>query len=101
MEELVPARFGLLEPDPNRMRVASPNEADVIIVPGVAFDREGRRVGFGGGYYDRLLSGNGALAVALSYEGQLVEKAPVDAHDVPVDVIVTERAIYRAATRRR
>jgi 5-formyltetrahydrofolate cyclo-ligase len=101
MEELVPARFGLLEPDPKRARLASPDDADIIIVPGVAFDREGRRVGFGGGYYDRLLSGNGALAVALSYEGQLVDKAPVGAHDVPVDVIVTEQAVYRAATRRR
>jgi 5-formyltetrahydrofolate cyclo-ligase len=96
MEELVPARFGLLEPSPDALRLASAKDAGIIIVPGVAFDRRGRRVGFGGGYYDRLLSTATVPSVALSYEGQLVEEAPVDSHDIPVDIIVTERAIYRS-----
>lgn len=101
MEELVPARFGLLEPAPDSLRLASAKDAGIIIVPGVAFDRQGRRVGFGGGYYDRLLSTTTAPSVALSYEGQLVEEAPVDRHDIPVDIIVTEHAIYRAPRSRR
>ena len=100
MGELVPARFGLLEPDPDSLQPADPNEADVIIVPGVAFDRECRRVGFGGGYYDRLLSRTHAATIALSYEGQFVEKVPTDSKDMPVDIIVTESRVYRARSRR-
>lgn len=100
MGELVPARFGLLEPDPNSFRPADPAEADVIIVPGVAFDRECRRVGFGGGYYDWLLSRTHAAAIALGYEGQLMDKVPADSTDMPVDVLVTESRVYRARSRR-
>jgi 5-formyltetrahydrofolate cyclo-ligase len=96
MDELVPARFGLLEPPSDSLRLASAKDAGVIIVPGVAFDRQGRRVGFGGGYYDRLLSTATAPSVALSYEGQLIEEAPMDGHDIPVDIVVTERAVYRS-----
>lgn len=95
MDELIPARFGLLEPAPHAIRPARASEADVIIVPGVAFDTACRRIGFGGGYYDRLLSGEHAPAIALSYEGQFVERAPVDSNDMPVDIIVTEHAVYR------
>lgn len=96
MNELEPARFGLLEPAGNAIRPVDPAEADIVIVPGVAFDRECRRVGFGGGYYDRLLSGGGAVSIALSYEGQMVDRVPTDSHDVPVDIIVTEKQTYRS-----
>jgi 5-formyltetrahydrofolate cyclo-ligase len=96
MGELAPARFGLLEPKPGSLRPVNPNEADVIIVPGVAFDRECRRLGFGGGYYDRLLSRAHGAAIALSYEGQLVDKVPTDSNDAPADILVTESRVYRA-----
>ena len=95
MSELAPARFGLLEPGGDAIRPVDPAEAEVIIVPGVAFDRECRRIGFGGGYYDRLLSDGGAVSLALSYEGQMVDRVPTDSHDVPADIIVTEKQIYR------
>jgi 5-formyltetrahydrofolate cyclo-ligase len=100
MEELVPVRFGLLEPAGDSVHYTSADDADAIIVPGVVFDRQCRRVGFGGGYYDRLLPRACAPAIALAYEGQLVGEAPVDAHDVPVDIVVTECSIYRASKRR-
>jgi 5-formyltetrahydrofolate cyclo-ligase len=96
MKELAPARFGLLEPGGDAIRPANPAEADIIIVPGVAFDRECRRIGFGGGYYDRLLSDGGAVSIALSYEGQMVERVPTDSRDLPADIIVTEIQVYRA-----
>lgn len=99
MEELVRVRFGLLEPRADSLRPADADEADVIIVPGVAFDRECRRVGFGGGYYDRLLAGAHAHAIALGYEGQLVERVPAGSKDMPVDVVVTERRVYRVRGR--
>ncbi|UCD57356.1 MAG: 5-formyltetrahydrofolate cyclo-ligase [Candidatus Hydrogenedentota bacterium] len=100
MEELIRVRFGLLEPHPDLLRPTDAGEADVVIVPGVAFDRHCRRIGFGGGYYDRLLAEIRVPSVALSYEGQLVERIPVDSNDVPVDVIVTECRVYRADKRK-
>jgi len=96
MRELAPARFGLLEPRRESCRPVDAGEADVVIVPGVAFDRSCRRIGFGGGYYDRLLAGAGFTTIALGYEGQLVERVPTGSRDVPVDMVVTESGIYRA-----
>ena len=99
MAELAPARFGLLEPRADSLRPVDASEADVIIVPGVAFDRRCRRIGFGGGYYDRLLADARVPSVALGYEGQLVERVPTGSNDVPVDILVTESRIYRAEER--
>ncbi len=96
MDELAPARYGLLEPRSDAVRPVDPHEADVVVVPGVAFDSECRRIGFGGGYYDRLLSGCGGVTIALAYDGQMVDRVPTASTDVPVDIIVTESRIYRA-----
>ncbi len=96
MAELVPVRFGLLEPRPEAGRPTDPAETDVIIVPGVAFDRQCRRIGFGGGYYDRLLVNARIPSIALAYEGQLVPQVPTDKHDISVSILVTESGIYRA-----
>ena len=101
MSELAPARFGLLEPHPGSLRPTDAKETDVIVVPGVAFDNRCRRIGFGGGYYDRLLAGLSATSIALGYEGQMVELVPTDSNDVPVDIVVTESRIYRAEQRGR
>jgi 5-formyltetrahydrofolate cyclo-ligase len=67
-------------------------------VPGVAFDASGRRLGRGGGSYDRALAARGAatLAVGLAYDEQVVDEVPTDAHDVPVDVVVTPTRVLRA-----
>jgi len=96
MRELAPARYGLLEPRRGSLVPTDPGKADIIIVPGVAFDRHCRRIGFGGGYYDRLLADSKATTIALGYEGQMVERVPVDDNDMPVDIIVTESGVYRA-----
>lgn len=69
-------------------------ELSVIIVPGVAFDRRGRRLGYGAGYYDRLLAGGaGAFTIAPAFALQVLEELPHGVHDVPVDVVVTEEEI--------
>ena len=94
MDELVPVRFGLLEPSPDMLRPAEAADADIVIVPGVAFDRECRRIGFGGGYYDRLLADADITSIALCYEGQLVDRVPTDSNDMSVDMLVTEDGIY-------
>ena len=96
MDELERVRFGLLEPRADSIRPVDPHCTDIIVVPGVAFDMKCRRVGFGGGYYDRLLSEYDAFSIALGYEGQIVERVPTGEYDMPVDTIVTESRIYRA-----
>lgn len=90
--ELLQSSFGIPEPPreaPNRL---SADEVDLVIVPGIAFDKRGRRVGYGGGYYDRFLGSirPSATKVALAFEIQLVDEIPVSDRDLPVDVIVTE-----------
>lgn len=91
-------RFGILEPlDPTP---ANPLEMDLILVPGLAFDRVGNRLGYGGGYYDRFLPQCTGLKVGLAFEVQLMEAVPVERHDVPMDYLITERAVYDCAAGR-
>lgn len=70
---------------------------DIIVVPGLAFDRRGNRLGHGSGYYDRFLGGlpEGVPRVGLAWAGQLVPVVPVDAWDVPVHALVTEEGVIR------
>ena len=65
-------------------------EIEVIIVPGVAFDRKGRRLGRGKGFYDRLLETAKATKIGIGYEFQLVDELPAEPHDVPMDMVITE-----------
>jgi len=94
-KELTPQKFGILEPKKEYLRVVPYNEIDLMIVPGVAFDEEGGRLGYGGGYYDKLLTNlnRSIRTVGLAFELQMVEQVPQGSHDVFVDKIVTERRI--------
>lgn len=102
LDELAPAPFGLLEP-PTRLRedparLADPATVDFFVVPGVAFDRHGGRLGHGRGYYDRLLARGRpeASRTATGFECQMVESVPMDATDVHVHRVVTEASVYEA-----
>lgn len=76
-----------------------PSTIDVVAVPGVAFDRKGRRIGYGGGFYDRFLRGLPAFTVALVFGLQVVdEDLPAGRFDLPVDAIVTEDETIRPST---
>lgn len=90
--DLVPARMGIREPDPDGRRPARVARIDVVIAPGVAFDAGGRRLGYGGGFYDRLLPRlrPGTPVIAVAFATQVVDAVPTTPRDVPVDVIVTE-----------
>lgn len=91
LEELVESERGLLEPDPDRARRVERDETfDLALVPGIAFDRAGNRIGYGAGFYDRFLARTEAEKVALAFSLQIVEVIPTERHDVPVDRIVTE-----------
>jgi 5-formyltetrahydrofolate cyclo-ligase len=89
--------FGAEEPVADARLV--PSTIDVVGVPGVAFDREGRRIGYGGGYYDRFLRGLPAFTVGLVFGFQVVDQdLPAGRFDLPVDAIVTEDETIRAST---
>ena len=93
-DDLVGGAFGIAEPR-NECPEWQPGEADCIIVPGVAFDQSGRRIGYGKGYYDRTLhrlEGRGRL-VGFGFDFQLVAEIVGEPHDVALDLIITERRI--------
>ena len=95
--DLEPRTWGIREPKPDRCPPAEPGGVGFALVPGVAFDREARRLGYGGGFYDRLLAGGlpeGTPLVSGAFELQVVDEVPTDPHDAAVDVVVTEGGIY-------
>ena len=90
---LVAGRLGLREPASPGASLAS---ADVVVVPGVAYDASGRRLGRGGGSYDRALASLTVPVVAMAPDSEVVEEVPVEPHDRPVDVVVTPTRVLRA-----
>ncbi len=94
--ELVRSSFGAAQPDPERCPEVPADEPDVIIFPGVAFDRCGNRIGFGKGCYDRFLADRKrpVIRIGAAYRFQISEKTlPAEPDDIPVDWIVTEQGI--------
>lgn len=94
-EDLEVGNFGVLEPKKEAIRPVSVDLLDLVIVPGVGFEKSGYRIGYGGGYYDRFLPKISVKTpkVALAFEVQMIEKVPTDEYDFPVDYIITEEEI--------
>ncbi|CAA9462832.1 MAG: 5-formyltetrahydrofolate cyclo-ligase [uncultured Rubrobacteraceae bacterium] len=88
--------WGINEPKADPHAAADLGAVDLALIPGVAFDARGGRLGHGAGYYDKLLGGAGGLPplVAGAFEVQVVDELPLDPHDVLVDLILTEKASY-------
>jgi 5-formyltetrahydrofolate cyclo-ligase len=97
--DLVPGWRDLREPDPHQRRPARPDRVEGAVVPGLAFDAAGHRLGRGGGHYDRLLArlAPGTPVVGVAFDLQVVPRVPTEPHDRPVSVIVTERRVIRPA----
>jgi 5-formyltetrahydrofolate cyclo-ligase len=99
--ELGPAPFGLLEPSPElrdqQARQTYASAVDLFVVPGLAFDSAGARLGYGKGYYDNLLDSAPAEAqrVGLAFACQIVPRLPTLGYDVSMHVVITEDAVYR------
>jgi 5-formyltetrahydrofolate cyclo-ligase len=93
--EMVPGPWKILQP--KEICPVYQREIDLMIVPGVAFDQRARRLGHGGGHYDRLLARCSAIKVGLAFEGQIVAELPVEPGDVAMDFVVTEERIYPLA----
>lgn len=92
--------YGILEPSVPAGVEPRVSGWDIVIVPGLAFDRRGNRLGRGFGYYDRFLGGlpEGVPRVGLAWAAQLVPGVPVDAWDVPLHALVTEEGVIRVGT---
>jgi 5-formyltetrahydrofolate cyclo-ligase len=91
-EDLVVGHYGIPEPREGKRRLLPLEELEMVLVPGVAFDRSGYRLGHGSGYYDRFLGNLPPTVnkVGLAYDWQIVEQLPRNSYDVPVDLVVTE-----------
>jgi len=90
LSDLAPGRFGIIEPGLQCPETPL-NHLDFILVPGVAFDARGRRLGRGLGHYDRLLRENRALKCGICLEQQVVGEVPEQSHDIRVDLVLTPR----------
>lgn len=76
--------------EPTGDNVADPNEIELIVVPAVAYDRRGNRLGRGKGFYDRLLAETKATRIGVGYEFQILDELPVEEHDVPMDMVISQ-----------
>jgi 5-formyltetrahydrofolate cyclo-ligase len=91
-KSLIRGRFGIMEPMPSKRA----SEIDLLVVPGIAFDKKGYRLGYGKGYYDRLLLGKRTFSIGLAYSFQLLETLPHDSYDNRLNAIASEDGIRYA-----
>ncbi len=94
-EIFVKSKFGIDEPIPEEENLVQNDLIDLIIVPGLSFDKEKNRLGYGGGYYDRFLSNVNCMKIGICYEEQIYEgDLPAEKTDIKMDLIVTDKNIY-------
>ncbi len=99
--ELEYGYMGILEPGVREDRAVALSDVDLVIIPGAGFDLKGNRLGYGGGYYDKLLSLSPGpqspphLLVALAFEEQIVDEIPSEPHDIKMDIIITDNRLIR------
>lgn len=94
-DQLETVFYGLQEPKPEERYKVRKNVIDLLLVPGVVFNKQGYRIGFGGGYYDRFLSDFPNHTLSLISEMQLVDDLPVEDHDVAVQHLITENGFIK------
>lgn len=85
--------------EPQGEETVSPDDIELIVVPAVAYDRSGTRLGRGKGFYDRLLATTGATRIGVGYEFQLFDSLPSEEHDVPMDMVITQHTTIRVRRR--
>lgn len=104
LDELVTGKWGIREPEMSAPIVSDLSAIDVLLVPGLAFDGEGGRLGYGGGYYDAFIrrcrenAGKEPYKLAVAFDAQLVDAVPMDDHDFRVDAVVTEKRKWFVTT---
>lgn len=90
-------RYNIMEPKKS-LRKALPKDIDLAIIPGVVFAKNGHRIGYGKGFYDRLLKKVTCPKVGVAYDFQIVENIAGELHDTPMDMIITESKTYKIHT---
>lgn len=93
-DQLEQVYMHLLEPNPLLTKEVTPNDIDLLVVPGIVYSREGYRIGYGGGYYDRFLMGYEGNTLSLAFAIQMVKEVESDIYDLPVDQIITPNEIF-------
>ena len=96
LNELFLSSFGIFEPTSDSEQI-TPNEKTLCVVPALLFSQNGHRLGYGKGYYDRFLKNFNGTSAGLSYSSLVLDSIPHDEHDVPLDMIVTEREVLKIA----
>ncbi len=89
--ELSEGKFGIMEPDGPPYS----GQVDVVLVPGLAFDLAGHRLGFGAGFYDRFVEANPTRTLGIAFDWQMTRVLPSEPHDQPMDAVLTDRRVYR------
>ena len=91
------SRFGVQEPFDETENIIFPEKIDLVIVPGLCFDKSKNRLGYGGGFYDRFLIKTKAVKIAICFDEQIIENGslPVNKYDIKTDVIITDKRIFR------
>ena len=93
------SKFGIREPLPDRLEPVSPEEIDLVLVPGLAFDYHGHRIGFGAGYYDRFLPRlrRDTVIIGIAFACQLFDNLPWEEYDYKLPLLVTENGVINAS----
>jgi 5-formyltetrahydrofolate cyclo-ligase len=94
LKDVEKGSFNLVEPKPH-LKKATIGSLDLVLVPGVAFAPDGHRIGYGKGFYDRLLKKTKCPKIGIAYEFQIVDNIPCEPHDCTMDMIITEKKIYK------
>lgn len=89
-EKLIKSEFGVEEPEGLKEKLINDEKIDLIIVPGICFDKNGNRLGFGKGYYDRFLANTNIDTIGICFEEQIIEKVITDKYDVKIKKIITD-----------
>lgn len=99
LKELEIGPFGIAQPKPQFLRPVDPKVLEMAVIPGVAFGKDGHRLGHGKGYFDRFLRqlSLNCLKVGIGFDFQVIPELPHEPHDVPLDVIVTDREIIHSS----
>ncbi|MFC7060633.1 5-formyltetrahydrofolate cyclo-ligase [Halobacillus seohaensis] len=89
-DQLESVYFGLKEPSPHKTKPVNKEVIDVVIVPGLLFDRNGYRIGYGGGFYDRFLKEFKGKSLSILSNEQIIDEIPTEPFDIPVNLLITE-----------
>lgn len=101
MDDLVEGQYGILSPKEDKLVWGDPDKVDTVLVPGVAFDKYGYRVGYGAGFYDRFFADltHDVAKIGIAFSLQTVDEVPTDEYDIPVQKFISEIGLYKPIPR--